>query len=114
MIIKIIQRHKATTSDGESIVVQANMPVQFVDFAPGDMAIVELPDGRKIHIRADCVGGFEPELSLAELAEETGIEHATLRRAANEGRLLARKAGRDWLSIRTAVEYAVREGKLRN
>lgn len=125
MITKIVQRHKAHYENGKPVTVQAGTPVRLIDFStrsagnagtnnPVETVIVELPDGKEIYIRADCVGGFEPEESLQVLAEATGVEYDTLRRAAWDGRLLARKSGDIWLSTRTAVEYAIDEGRIRN
>ena len=53
----------------------------------------------------DCVN--ETYFStLAELADAFGIPHSTLRQAAWDGRLKARKSGRTWLSTsQDVVEY---------
>lgn len=84
----------------------AGTPVAFLSFESGDCVMVQLPNGATPIISARRVeAGHEPEETLAALAETTGVQHDTLRRAAVEGRLLARKSGGTWLSTRTAVEW---------
>ena len=43
-------------------------------------------------------------ISLAEAAERSGLAHSTLRRYAWEGKLKAKKIGRDWLTTMASVE----------
>ena len=43
-------------------------------------------------------------ISLAEAAKRCGLSHSTLRRYAWEGKLKARKVGRDWLTTMANVE----------
>jgi hypothetical protein len=92
----------------------AGTPVAFLGFAPGDQVAIELPDGTEANVDAARVeAAHEPEMTLPQLEEATGVTHDALRRAANEGRLLARKVGREWVSTETAVEYAQRQDKIR-
>ena len=44
-------------------------------------------------------------LTVAQAAREAGVANETIRRAAREGRLRARKFGRDWVIIRADLEY---------
>ena len=51
-------------------------------------------------------------ISLAEAAERSGLAHSTLRRYAWEGKLNAKKIGRDWLTTMADVEEYL-EGRQR-
>ena len=57
--------------------------------------------------------GDSKPMTLRELAAQTGIRYGTLRQAAWDGRLGARKSGFVYLSTVGDVEHAVREGKMR-
>jgi len=53
----------------------------------------------------DQLTGDKQELiSLAEAAKRCGLSHSTLRRYAWEGKLKAKKVGRDWLITMANVE----------
>jgi len=53
----------------------------------------------------DQLTGDKHELiSLAEAAKRCGLSHSTLRRYAWEGKLKAKKVGRDWLTTMANVE----------
>ena len=52
-------------------------------------------------------------MSLRALAEETQVDHGTLRKAIFDGRLEAKKSGYVWLSTVEAVEQAIKEKNLR-
>lgn len=54
------------------------------------------------------------EESINVLAGDFGINYNTFLRAVQDGRIIARKSGAVWLTTRTAVEYALKEGKLRD
>ena len=65
-------------------------------------------------IRAWLVGLLREEaMALRDLAEVTGIRYCTLRHAALDGRLTARKMGNQWVATESAVDRAVRAGKMR-
>jgi hypothetical protein len=98
------------------------MPVEFVDFAEGsdvhreELVLVKLPDARQVYVPACAVESFhEPEETLQALAEAeaTGVGYDTLAKAVREGRLMGRKSAGTWLSTRTAVEYALAQGRIR-
>lgn len=93
---------------------KAGTPVRFVDWLPGDMVEVELPDGKTVPIDAAFVssGIHSPEETLSVLSEQSGIREDTLLKAAQTGRLMARKSGATWLSTIMAIEYAVSINKL--
>ena len=46
----------------------------------------------------------EELISLAEAAEYSGLTHDFLRQLANNGKLRARKFGRNWLTTQTAID----------
>ena len=52
-------------------------------------------------------------MALRDLAVVTGIRYCTLRRAALDGRLTAHKMGNQWVATESAVDRAVRAGKMR-
>lgn len=92
----------------------AGTPVRFLDFEPGDCVGIELPNGAQVIVSARRVEAMhEPEESIQGLAEEFGIDYDTLYKAVYDGRVMARKSGKTWLSTRTAVQYAIRLGKIR-
>lgn len=98
-------------------------PVRFVDWEAGqstpqgriELVRVELPEGRQVVVDAGAVssGIHHPEQSLRVLAEMTGIREDTLLKAAQQGRLLSRRAGATWLSTALAIEWAKANGKIR-
>lgn len=56
--------------------------------------------GASTHLSAALLAGLKapnPEMTLAEAAEESGLSAATLRVLLNNGRLTGRKRGRDWV-----------------
>jgi len=55
----------------------------------------------------------EEAMALRDLAVVTGIRYCTLRRAALDGRLTAHKMGNQWVATESAVDRAVRAGKMR-
>lgn len=102
----------------------AGTPVEFLDFMPAvstprgrtEMILVRLPDGREIEVDAGKVSsgaGTSPEETLPELERQTGIDQNTLLVAIRQGRLLARRSAKTWLSTLNAVEWAVVQGKIR-
>jgi hypothetical protein len=90
-------------------------PVRFCDFLPGGMVEVELSSGEVVQVDAGLVssGIYHPEETLSTLAKMSGIREDTLLKAAQSGRLLARRSGATWLSTINAVEWAVSKGKIR-
>lgn len=102
---------------------KAGTPVRFVDWLPTlstpqgriEMVAVELPDGRDVEIDAGYVssGIHAPEETLSVLADRSGVREDTLLKAAQSGRLMARKSGATWLSTLAAVEYAISSKKVR-
>lgn len=78
------------------------------------MAHIELPNGAQVIVNAGYVEAMhEPEESIQALAEEFGIDYDTLYKAVYDGRVMARKSGKTWLSTRSAVKYAIRGGKVK-
>lgn len=55
----------------------------------------------------------ESEETLAELARMTGIAEGTLLRAAQDGRLSARRSSATWLSTVLAIRQALGYGRIR-
>lgn len=92
---------------------KAGTPVEFVEFQPGDMVEVRLLDGRYVQVEAGIVSAHVSEETLSALAEQAGIREDTLLKAAQQGRLLARRSGATWLSTVTAIEAAVKSGRIR-
>ncbi len=66
---------------------------------------IEFPDKKMFEVDASKIYALEPEETLTRLSKITGIKRDTLFKAANQGRLMARKSGLTWLSTVTAVEY---------
>lgn len=95
----------------------AGTPVRFVDWEAGmpELVRVELPDGKEIVVDAGSVssGIHHPEETLSVLSEMSGIREDTLLKAAQSGRLMARRSGITWLSTILAVEQAIQAGTLR-
>jgi len=52
-------------------------------------------------------------ITLSAAAELYPLAYPTLAQAAREGRIQARRSGRTWLTSRTAIEHAIKEGTLR-
>lgn len=102
---------------------KAGTPVRFVDWLPAivnpqrriEMICVQLPDGREVESEAAVVssGIHAPEETLSVLSEQSGIREDTLLKAAQAGRLMARKSGATWLTTMTAIEWAKSQGGLR-
>lgn len=116
LILDIYQDGKQVASSGT--------PVRFLDWevSPKKTPIgkvekvsIELPDGQQIICDAVAVssGIHSPEETLSVLAGRSGIREDTLLKAAQQGRLMARKSGATWLSTLTAINWSVIEGKLR-
>lgn len=90
-------------------------PVRFVDWSTKERIFVELPNGAVVHTDAGCVssGIHSPEETLRVLSRMSSIREDTLLKAAQSGRLIARKSGSTWLSTIHAVEWAISERKIR-
>lgn len=101
----------------------AGTPIRFVDWEAGqstpqgriELVRVELPEGQQVVVDAGWVssGVHHPEETLSVLAETTGVREDTLLKAAQTGRLMARRSGITWLSTTNAVEWAKANGKIR-
>ncbi len=80
-----------------------------------DGVFIKLPDGQELKVAAGFVssGVHSPEETLSALAEMSGVLEDTLLKAAQSGRLMARKSGAAWLSTLNAVEWAIADGKIR-
>jgi hypothetical protein len=101
----------------------AGTPVRFVDWEAGrstpqgriELVRVELPTGEQVVIDAGAVsaGIHHPEETLSVLAGLTGIREDTLLKAAQSGRLMARRSGVTWLSTIPAIEWARAKEKIR-
>lgn len=95
---------------------RADTPVKILQLLGGsrELVEVELPDGKQITVGAgDVDSGINcPEESLSHLAKTMGINYNTLVRAVQEGRVLARKSGKMWLSTENAIEHARATGKI--
>jgi excisionase family DNA binding protein len=64
----------------------------------GELVAIEILDASRFASQESLgkLPATSDELSLAEAAKESGLEPDTLRRVINNGRLKARKDGRDW------------------
>jgi excisionase family DNA binding protein len=64
----------------------------------GDLVAIEILDASRFASEESLgkLSATSDELTLAEAAKESGLEPDTLRRVINNGRLKARKDGRDW------------------
>jgi hypothetical protein len=100
----------------------AGTPVRFVgeagrSTAQGriELVRVELPSGEQVVIDAGAVssGVHHPEETLSVLSSRTGIREDTLLKAAQSGRLMARRSGATWLSTIPAVGWAKMKGKIK-
>jgi hypothetical protein len=99
--------------DGEKRAT-AGTPVRLADFG-NDWAQVELPDGEVVDVEAAAVssGVHSPEETLGILSGRSGVREGTLLKAAQAGRLMARQSGGIWLSTLTAIDWAIKEGRIR-
>ena len=73
-------------------------------------------DGGTLHCLTYEAVTAEEVLALPDAATYAGVAYATMAEAVREGRVQARRVGRDrgtWLTTRAAVDQAVAEGKLR-
>lgn len=95
-------------------VASAGTPVQVIEFG-NEWAQVELPDGRQFRVSAAAVssGVHSPEETLSVLSKQSGTQEGTLLKAAQSGRLMARRSGATWFSTLTAVKWAISEGRIR-
>ena len=83
---------------------KAGTPIKVLEDTTGGW-LVEFPDREQAYIDGSKIYALEPEETISRLAKLASIKRDTLFKAANQGRLMARKSGLTWLSTVTAVEY---------
>ena len=89
-------------------------PIMVIDFST-EVVWGKFPDNTELQLDAEMVssGIHSPEETLSVLSEMSGIREDTLLKAAQAGRLMARKSGATWLSTLNAVDWAIADGKIR-
>lgn len=112
-MLMITQLLKDVFQDGKRV-LSYQTPVRLIELG-SDYAWIELPSGEQLRVEIELVssGIHSPEETLPELASLSGVLEDTLLKAAQSGRLMARRSGKTWLSTLNAVNYAVNEGGIR-
>lgn len=78
----------------------------------GDLVMIEILDASRFASpeKLSKLPAASHQLTLAEAAKESGLEHDTLRRLIHNGRLKATKEGRDWM-VELADLYTYMESR---